>query len=41
MSSTCFETEGSPSGRRFYVQVRYCTYLHAQYRTHPSSYHTA
>jgi len=41
MSSTCFETEGSSSGRQLYVEAWYCIYLHAQYRTHPSSYQTA
>jgi len=26
MSSTCFESEGSSSGRRFYIQVQYSVF---------------
>ena len=30
MSSTCFEPEGSSSGRLLYMQVRYSVSLHAE-----------
>jgi hypothetical protein len=32
MSSTCFEPEGSSSGRRLYIQVRYCVFYVHQYK---------
>ena len=44
VSSTCFELEGSSSGRRLYIQAWYGTlYMHQykQYRLQPSTYKTA
>jgi len=32
MSSRCFETEGSSSGRRLYIQVWYCVFYMHQYK---------
>jgi len=32
MSSTCFETEGSSSGRRLYIQVKYRVFYTHQYK---------
>ena len=32
MSSTCFEPEGSSSGRRLYTQLRYSTLYMHQYK---------
>ena len=32
MSSTCFETEGSSSGRRLYIQLRYGTFYMHEYK---------
>jgi len=40
MSSTCFETEGSSSGRRLCIQFWYRVF-YMQYRTHSSTYKTA
>jgi len=31
MSSTCFEPEGSSSGRQLYIQLWYCTFYMHQY----------
>ena len=31
MSSTCFEPEGSYSGRRLYIQVWYCVFYMRRY----------
>jgi hypothetical protein len=39
MSSTCFEPEGSPSGRRLYVQVWYNLFICQRYKQ--STYKTA
>jgi len=39
MSSTCFEPEGSSSGRRLYIQVWYRTFYMHQYRIVCSNTH--
>jgi hypothetical protein len=41
MASTCFEPEGSSSGRRVYVQVWYSVLYMHQYRAHTTTYKTA
>ena len=48
MSSTCFEPEGSSSGRLFYMQLWYGTFYMHRYKksssvpgTHSSTYQTA
>ena len=33
ISSTCFETEGSSSGRRLYIQVWYSVFYMHQYKS--------
>ena len=33
MSSTCFEPEGSSSGRQLYIQLRFGTFYMHQYKT--------